>query len=156
VAAADRWYFAYGSNLSTHRMQNRTGPILASRVARLKDYRLAFNNTDTAGVERYANIVPSAGALTWGVAYWCSPQAMAALDQYECVEEECYSREWVEVETLDGERLQAEVYVGGERFSVEEGRPNDWYLDIILLGAKEHGLPEDYIREIESLAKRSD
>jgi gamma-glutamylcyclotransferase len=154
VATAERWYFAYGSNLSKPRMQNRTGPILASRVARLKDHRLCFNNTDKEGIERYANIVPSAGAVTWGVAYWCSAQAMAALDRYEGVAEDCYLREWVEVETIDGDRLQAEVYIGGQRFTVVEGRPSDWYLDIILLGAKEHGLPEDYIRGIESLAKR--
>ncbi len=155
MATADRWYFAYGSNLSNHRMTRRTGPIRKAHVARLNDYRLAFNNTDKAGAELYANIVPSAGDIAWGVAYWCSPQAMAALDEYEGVADGCYRREWVEVETSDGERLQAEVYIGGEKFTVAEGRPSDWYLDIILLGAKEHGLPEEYIRGIEMLAKRS-
>lgn len=152
----DRWYFAYGSNLSKQRMQNRTGPLGASHVMRLDGYRLAFNNTDMDGAELYANIVPSAGAVTWGAAYWCSPQAMAALDQYEGVADGCYRREWIEIETTDGQRLQAEVYVGGERFTVAEGRPSDWYLDIILLGAKEHGLPDVYIRGIEVLAKRTE
>ena len=123
MATADRWYFAYGSNLSKQRMMRRTGPIRKARVARLNDYRLAFNNTDKAGSELYANIVPSAGGITWGVAYWCSPQAMAALDEYEGVADGCYRREWIEVETSDGERLQAEVYIGGEQFTVAEGRP---------------------------------
>lgn len=155
VATADRWYFAYGSNLSKQRMMRRTGPILNARVARLNDYRLAFNNTDKAGNELYANIVPSAGGITWGVAYWCPPQAIAALDEYEGVADGCYRREWIEVVTIDGERLPAEVYIGGEQFTIAEGRPSDWYLDIILLGAREHGLPEEYIRSIELLAKRS-
>ena len=52
MSTDDRWYFAYGSNLSKERMQRRTGPIAAARVAQLKDFRLAFNNTDTAGAER--------------------------------------------------------------------------------------------------------
>lgn len=155
MATADRWYFAYGSNLSKHQMTKRTGPILKARIARLDHYRLAFNNTDKAGTELYANIVPSAGGIIWGVAYWCSPQAMTALDEYEGVADGCYRREWIEVDAIDGERLQAEVYIGGEQFTVEEGRPSDWYSDIILLGAKEHELPEEYIRGIELLAKRS-
>jgi gamma-glutamylcyclotransferase len=138
-----------------HRMIQRTGPILKSHVARLNGYHLAFNVTDTEGTELYANIVPSAGGITWGVAYWCSPQGMAALDEYEGVADGCYRRKWIEVDAIDGERLHAEVYIGGEQFTVAEGRPNDWYLDIILLGAKEHRLPEDYIRGIELLAKRS-
>lgn len=165
MPTADRWYFAYGSNLSTQRMQDRVAKTLAvasaefsriqlpSHVAFLKNYRLAFNNTDTAGVERYANIVPSPGSIVWGAAYWCSPEAMQALDRYEGVEEGCYSRQWIEVETIAGESLRAEVYIGGPQFTADAGKPSDWYLQIILLGAKEHGLPEEHIREIERLAK---
>ena len=78
---------------------------------------------------------------------------MAALDEYEGVADGCYSRELVDIETADGEQLQAEVYIGGERFTVLEGRPSDWYLQIILAGAKEHGLPEAYIEGIARLAR---
>lgn len=133
-------------------MRKRTGPIGASRVARLNGFRLAFNVTDAIGAERYANIVPTPGATVWGVAYWCSPAAMAALDEYECVAEGCYNRRWINVETIDGERLKVEVYIGGERFAVAEGRPSEWYLKIILEGATQHGLSAEYVRAIEALA----
>ena len=155
MATGDRWYFAYGSNLSKERMQKRTGPIRAAHVAQLKGYRLAFNNTDTDGIETYANVVSTSGGVVWGVAYWCSPEALAALDRYERVGDGCYSREVVEIETADGECLQADVYIGGQPFTIAEGRPNDWYLQIILTGAREHGLPAEYIRAIESLAGRT-
>jgi cation transport regulator ChaC len=134
------------------RMQRRTGPIRDASVAQLKDFRLVFNNTDTDGVETYANIMPTPGGVVWGVVYRCAPAALAALDEYECVSDGCYSREVVEVQTAAGEQLQAQVYVGGERFMVEGRRPSDWYLQIILSGANEHGLPEEYVREIELLA----
>lgn len=153
MGIADRWYFAYGSNLSRERMIRRTGPIAAARVAKLNDFRLAFNVTDAAGEERYANIVPAPGELVWGVVYWCSPAAMEELDKYEEVEIGCYTREWIDIEAANGEHLRAEVYIGGKRFIVPDGRPpSQWYLGIVLSGAREHALPVDYICAIEQLA----
>jgi gamma-glutamylcyclotransferase len=155
MSSTDRWYFAYGSNLSRQRMEKRTGPVHAARVARLKDFRLAFNVTDAAGVERYANIVPTARGEVWGVVYRMSAEALVALDRYEEVAEGCYSREIVEVDTLDGEQLQAEVYIGGPKRTIAEGRPSERYLKIVLAGANEHKLPVEYIRHIESLARNA-
>jgi gamma-glutamylcyclotransferase len=153
MSTGERWYFAYGSNLSRERMEKRTGPILAARVARLKEFRLAFNVTDSAGAERYANIVPTPGGMVWGVAYWCTPRAMEELDKYEEVAVGCYTREWVDVETDGGESLKAEVYIGGTRFTVSDDRPpSRWYSAIVIDGAKQQGLPPDYVRAVEALA----
>jgi hypothetical protein len=35
---------------------------------------------------------------------------------------------------------------------VREGRPSERYLGLIVNGAREHGLPEEYIRKVEALA----
>lgn len=150
--AADIWYFAYGSNLSMDRKQQRTGLIRSARTACLKGYRFAFNKGG-AGGEVYANIVASPGDVVWGVVYLCDPKAMASLDHYESVETGDYWRQPVEVETTDGEQLRAEVYLAGEDFVIAVGHPRPWYLDLILSGAKKHGLPEEYIRRIEELAR---
>ena len=156
MATADRWYFAYGSNLSRERMIQRTGPIVAERLAKLDGFRLAFNVTDIAGTERYANIVPSPGGVVWGAAYWCSCAAIAELDKYEEIAIGCYMRQWIDVEAVDGRPLHAEVYIGGKQFIVSDGRPpSDWYWRIVLSGAREHQLPEAYIRGIELLATKS-
>ena len=59
----DTFYFAYGSNLRIDRKLERTGAIRRVRLARLKDYRFAFNK---AGMnEVYANIVPCVGEVVW-------------------------------------------------------------------------------------------
>jgi len=138
------WYFAYGSNLSKSRIAQRTGSAPPARTAYLNDHRFAFN-LHADGVI-YANIVPCYQSIVWGVVYWCSREMMEALDRCEGVAIGCYRRAWVEIETEKGERLQAETYVGGKSFVAEEGLPSDAYLQLILTGAAEHGLPEQYIR----------
>ena len=144
----DLWYFAYGSNLSKQRMLQRTGAIPVSQQAFLRDYRLAFNTQ--VGQEFYANIVPLIGGMVHGVVYSCDEPAMTALDRYEGVAQGCYRRVGVEVETADGERIHAEAYIAGERYVSEEGAPSTFYLGLIISGAREHDLPEQYIHWIEA------
>jgi gamma-glutamylcyclotransferase len=144
----DVWYFAYGSNLSKQRMQQRTGVIPVSQRVFLRDYRLTFNAH--VGQEFYANIAPSIGDVVHGVIYRCNPTAMTALDRYEGVAQGCYRRVAVEVETEEGERIRAEVYIAGERYVSEGGAPSTFYLGLISSGAREHDLPEQYVHWIES------
>jgi gamma-glutamylcyclotransferase len=148
----DIWYFAYGSNLSLDVKQRRTDTIRTARLARLKNYRFAFNKRG-ADHETYANVMPASGEVVWGVVYLCNPQAMAELDEYEGVATGDYRRESVAVETADGQQLTAVVYIAGDDFLIDRGRPTAAYLQRILTGAKEHGLPAEYIRRIEALAR---
>jgi gamma-glutamylcyclotransferase len=148
----DIWYFAYGSNLSMAQRQQKTGLIHSPRIASLKGYRFAFNK-GVAGGEVYANIVPSTGDVVWGVVYRCDPEAMVGLDDYEALETGDYWRHPFEVETIDGELLNADAYVAGEDFVIEQGCPRPSYLNLILSGARKHGLPEEYIKTIEELAR---
>ncbi len=146
----DTFYFAYGSNLRIDRKLERTGAIRRVRLACLKDYRFAFNK---AGMnEVYANIVPCVGDVVWGAVYLCSAQAMIWLDEYEGVKVGHYRRIPVEVETADGQNIQAETYIAVEGFIIEVGRPSKWYLDQILQGAAEHSLPAEYVQHIMGLA----
>jgi gamma-glutamylcyclotransferase len=147
-AAADdyTWYFAYGSNLSKGRMEQRTGLVPSARTVYLKHHRLAFNLHADGAI--YANIVPCWQSTVWGAAYWCSRATMDVLDRYEGTAIGCYRRDCVEVETENGERLNAETYIGGKGFVAEEGLPSDAYLKLILTGAAEHSLPEQYIRSV--------
>ena len=142
------WYFAYGSNLSRRQMLERTGSIPSSRTAHLANYQLAFRKV-CGRDEVYADIAPANGAIVHGVAYLCSSQAMAHLDLFEGVSEDCYRRVLVQVTTASGERLSAFAYIGGKAFSNEQGKPSKSYLNLILTGAREHQLPADYVTAIE-------
>lgn len=145
------WYFSYGSNLSKQQMLRRTGSIPEARTAFLSDHRLAFRKV-REGHDVYATIVPKDGATVFGVAYLCSPYAIAQLDVFEGVAEHCYRREMIEVTTGLGENLSCVVYIG-ESFVIEDAVPSPEYWNLIQSGAIEHQLPSDYIDSIAALAR---
>ena len=139
------WYFAYGSNLSAAQMTARTGWTGAARRACLHGYGVAFNMSD--GGQAFANIVrPGAGVR--GVLYWLEPSELARLDAFEYG----YDRVVVEVECEDGARLEAVAYVARPDRTARTFRPAAEYVQRILSGAREHGLPEEYIRLVEAAA----
>jgi gamma-glutamylcyclotransferase len=147
----DRWYFAYGSNLSRGQMEQRTGHIREERRARLDGYRLAFNKRGSDGTGK-ANIVPDAGAAVWGVVYRCSPDALREMDKHEGVAGGHYVRHLIRVRLDGGDELDAVTYVAGQTFLDAPLTPSAKYLGTILQGARQHRLPNDYIRSIEALA----
>jgi cation transport regulator ChaC len=150
----DRWYFAYGSNLFVDQKVERTGSIRQAIRCRLSGFRLAFNKRGKKG-QIYANIVPEDSAEVWGVAYLCNPQAFRKMDIPEGVADGHYEHLPVTVALESGEEVEAITYVAGEDFVCEEGKPESWYLDKIVKGAKYHNLPGDYIAQIETLATQS-
>ena len=129
-----------------------------------RGYRLTLQQlTDTAGRRRALrmNIMPSAGAVTCGVAYWCSAcrrwrssRSVPGTRRRWLLSPGvwiCGAENAIDVQTIAGRSIRSVA----RGFTVAEGRPSEWYLEIILLGAKEHGLPDDYIRAIEVLAKQA-
>jgi cation transport regulator ChaC len=148
----DCWYFAYGSNMSRAQMALRTGPIRAGneapRVAQLRGYRFAFTTRSTDGLI-YANVMASApDDVVRGVLYRCGPAGMIVLDDYEAG----YERRHVTVTDEAGRNYEATVYVGLPECTVEPGRPTARYRDIVLSGAREFGLPNEYVQRIAELA----
>ncbi len=147
----DCWYFAYGSNLLLSQMVARTGPVRAGdespRIAHLPHYRLAFNMRGGDG-QVYANIVqPGDGVI--GVLYRCGPEAMEKLDGYE----RGYDRQEVVVTDDAGVAIEAIAYIAKPTRLTTEARPSEAYLEKIVTGAHEQGLPGDYIRAIEGKAQ---
>src|SRR2546421_411980 len=102
-------YFAYGSNLCIEQMIERTGQMRSGderpRLARLPGYRLVFNMQGECG-QVYAN-VHSPGDRVLGVIYYCTPEALRRLDEFE----QGYERRSVWVVAENGEWLEAFTYV---------------------------------------------
>ncbi len=147
-----KWYFAYGSNLSTDQIVKRIGTITEAKRARLDGRRIAFNKRGSDGTGK-ANIVPDAGRRVWGVVYRVSPAALDEMDGYEGVAEGHYARSAVRVTCASGDETNAVTYVAGDAFLDDSLSPSADYLQTILRGARAHCLPEDYIREIEEAAR---
>ncbi len=146
----DSWYFAYGSNLRSDQMVARTGIPPSGderpRIARLPNCRLAFNMRGDDG-QIYANIVKGGDGMI-GVVYRCDQEALEKLDVYEAG----YERQEVVVVDGDGVEMRVFAYIASPKSVTADGTPSAAYLQKIMSGAREHGLPEEYIDSIATIA----
>jgi gamma-glutamylcyclotransferase len=142
------WYFAYGSNLCRATFVERRGmQPLAVRPARLDGFRLTFDLPVGPGERGVANLVAAPDAHVWGVCYLLTPEAASDLDRTEGVDRGWYCRIDVATVTPDGDTLPAFAYQGAAH--VPERKPSARYIGLLLDGAREHGLPAEWIAELE-------
>jgi len=140
-------YFAFGANMARRVLVTRRGiePI-ASRAATVNDFALRFGLRGVPGVEpAFATLVPASGAMVHGVLHTMRRVDLERLDRIESA----YDRVDVVARTMD-EDVHATAYVA-RRLS-RDRTPSRRYLLLLIEGAREHGLPEDYIRELEARA----
>jgi cation transport regulator ChaC len=143
------WYFAYGSNMSPATFLERRGMRpFATRRARLDGYRLCFSLPVGPGERGVANVERTAGAHVWGVAYLIPHTEGDRLDRTEGVLGGLYERIPVVV-AAEGDRLEAFTYRSS--FSSLGRKPSARYLGLLLEGARQHGLPPEYIEALEAL-----
>lgn len=133
-----RRYFAYGSNMSTAQMTDRCPGACRPVTAVLADHAWICNDRGVA------TIVPVAGRTVHGVIWEVTDGHLASLDRFEGVADGRYRQDTVRV-MAGGEMIDAIVYVDGR---TEPGPPRDGYMDRVLGGAAEHGLPETWIDEL--------
>jgi gamma-glutamylcyclotransferase len=151
MAPNSSWYFAYGSNLSREQFRSRAGQILEEITGQLKNYELRFNKKMRGG-SATANVQQSAGKTVHGVLYRIPESAYRNLDRYEGAPEH-YRRIELRVTASDGREINAQVYIATK---VEKGlRPTPHYLQTILDGAAEHGMPAEYVQSIRAEAGAS-
>ena len=147
---APLWYFAYGSNLQhatfTERRQMRP---LDTRWGWLDDYRLCFDIPVGSGERGVANITPMPGARTCGALYLLTADDFARLDRTEGVHFELYRRVRVEVVAPNQERITAFAYHSS--VVVDGRKPSPRYMRLLLEGAREHGLPAEWIQFLSGL-----
>ena len=149
------WYFAYGSNMCRAIFCERRGMRpLDARVAWLADHRLHFNIPVGPGERGVANVEPEPDVRVCGVAYLLTAESCERLDRSEGVHVELYRRHEVELVLTDGERVAGFTYRSSR---TTEGRlPSPRYMGLLLDGAAEQGLPEDYVHYLRSFTLARD
>jgi 2-hydroxychromene-2-carboxylate isomerase/cation transport regulator ChaC len=144
------WYFAYGSNLSLATFTGRRCiQPLQTRWGWLEDYRLCFDLPVGRGQRGVANLCAEAGARTCGALYLITPADAAHLDRTEGVHRGFYERLAVTVALDGGETVAAFAYQSPHRDATR--RPSARYVGLLLEGARQHGLPADYLSYLEGL-----
>lgn len=141
------YYFAYGSNLYERRMRARVPSASVVDAARLPGYELAFRKCGADGSMK-CDLDPASPETVWGVVYHIDADELALLD---AAEGEGYERIEVTVMPIGGQPMIDAVTYRARREWIDEGRPFDWYRDLVVAGARQHGLPEPYAAAVESL-----
>jgi gamma-glutamylcyclotransferase (GGCT)/AIG2-like uncharacterized protein YtfP len=137
-------YFAFGSNLSGARLRERAPSARPLGVARLAGFRLCLDKLSSDGSGK-VNLAREAAASVWGVVFRIDPRDLAALDGFE----PGYEQMSVSVRLRDVVPLEARTYLSEQRAPGLRAQP--WYRELILAGAREHGLPAAWIALLEGL-----
>ena len=121
--------------------------------ARLDGFRLLFLRRSVRWKAGAADVVPDDGAATWGALYELSADDLEALDRKEFAPQGGYQRREVEVTTDDGSRHTAVTYEVVEK-APHELAPKQEYVDLLVKGAEERNLPQDWIDVLKELPRR--
>ena len=136
-------YFAYGSNMLRERLTSRCPSANVVGIAKVSEYVLEFSKPSVDGSGK-ANLRWTASAGDWsiGLVFQVSETERGKLDQAEGPGYE--RRDGFAVELLDSRtRLDTSCYIAKE---MDGGRrPYDWYLALVIAGARQHKLPDEYI-----------
>lgn len=152
MSEAPQRVFAYGSNLSPTRIAARVGRVITVSVGSLGGHDLRFHKHGRDGSGKAdAFWTGRERDVVWGVVYEVSDEAKAALDHFEGLGTE-YLEKTVEIATAAG-RIVASVYHAHPQRIDPALSPFDWYLDLVLYGARAHGLPHAYVERIASVPR---
>lgn len=145
-----RLYFAYGSNMYSPRLRGRVPSAEFVDIARLPGCMVVFHKHGRDDSAK-CDLEPLESATTWGVVYRLDSDQLYLLDT---AEGEGYRRQSLTVATRD-DFLEVFTYRAQPDWLTDE-RPYDWYLELVLAGAREHELPAMYIAGLEETETRPD
>ena len=139
------YYFAYGSNMSEERIRENCKNPKFVDIGYIKDYKFVYDGYSIRWGGAVANIIPKKGEIVWGVIYEISEDDLKALDRQEGYPK-TYDRKEITVFCVNKNiEIKAYVYL---REGEPAGKPAKEYVDTCVKGAKEHGIPEDYIKNV--------
>lgn len=144
-------YFAYGSNMKSSQIKSKKRAPSAKAIGRAKltGKRLVFNKVSKNGSGK-ANLVDDPKAETWGVLYEIEKKDLDTLDKSEAG----YQRTQVTVTTDDGKTRTVQTYIslGPD----DKLKPYDSYKTMLIEGANEFKLPQNYIDELSNVTSLPD
>jgi gamma-glutamylcyclotransferase len=150
----ERYYFAYGSNMNKEQLRSRGVRPLSVAVAKLPDHRIAFHGYSKTWDGAVETVV-SPGQEIWGVIYTLTFSDADRLDTWQDVRLDgtgAYFLFPTRVTVTEGKTHPVLIYK--KDILGEPQNPSREYLDFILQGALEHGLPSSYVDELRGIESK--
>ncbi|MCO5260714.1 MAG: gamma-glutamylcyclotransferase [Crocinitomicaceae bacterium] len=149
------YYFAYGSNMFTYRLEKRVGRVQIIGIGLLPKYSLIFNKISKDGSLK-ANISLNDNHNVYGVIFKINPSKKEELGKAEGLGKG-YIEKKIEVEHIQSkEKIKVFTYIADSIDDSNRNMPYDWYVELIKIGAEEHNLPINYVDKIKSIPSKKD
>ncbi|NNK62887.1 MAG: gamma-glutamylcyclotransferase [Gemmatimonadetes bacterium] len=146
-------YFAYGSNLWLPRLRRRVPGVQPLGAALLRGFSLRWHKRSHDGSGK-CGIAVDEGGIVHGGLFRIPPPQRPRLDR---VEELGVGYADLDVRVETGSAAHAAyTYVALPRARAEGLRPYRWYRDLVVAGARWHGLPDPYVRQLADVAVARD
>ncbi|CAG0896188.1 unnamed protein product [Cyprideis torosa] len=142
-------YFAFGSNLYSHRVRLNNPSAEFVAVGRIQGYRLGFIEYAGGWKGGVATIISSKGSTVWGVIWSLLNADRSSLDSQEGLYNPIYVDVTAKLRVGQEEVVRCLTYQYPEPF--EETLPSVHYKNTIIAGAIEHKLPAAYIEQLRKL-----
>lgn len=142
-------YFSYGSNMSMRRLRARTPSARKIDTGILEAHKLVFHKfgkDDSAKCDAHHSGDPA--HFVFGVLYEIHADEKPELDKFEGLGSG-YEIKDVLITLGDGSSVEAFTYFATHIDA--DLKPFDWYLEHVLIGARENALPEEYVRLLEMI-----
>jgi hypothetical protein len=139
-------YFAYGSNMNFAQMKQRCSSPKVLGIARLPGYRVEFYGYSAIWDGAQETVVPDWKSEVWGVLYELQFFDCEQLDVYQDARLSgtgAYFHYPVDVIAMQQGSIDVMIYK--KDILGDEKSPSTEYLNFIIQGAKERGLPKEYI-----------
>lgn len=143
-------YLAYGSNLLRARLAARIPIVATAGTFEWRDWALVWNKRGKDGSAK-CNVLPQAGARVWVAVYVIPARAKATLDEIEG------AGHGYRVDTLETCLFGTCFFYRAEpAAAAADLMPFDWYQELVVAGARAHGFPADYVRELLAVRTQTD
>lgn len=146
-----RYYFAYAINMYENQMRIHCAAPEVITVAELKGYSLGFYGYSRVWDGALAAVTPAEGQSVWGVVYAMSYRAGYSLDAWFDIRLDgggAYFHYPVRVTDQTGKSHALLLYK--KDVLGAPGTPGEGYLDCLIRGAVNHGLPSTYIDKLRN------
>ena len=139
------YYFAYGSNMSLVRLKERVPSAELLGCCSLRRHDLRFHKISKDGSGKCdAFFTSNREDIIYGALFRIDASEKPNLDKAEGLGYG-YTEKLVTVIDDNGNSVEAITYIAAK---IDETlRPYSWYVNHVLVGAKETSLPTDYIQE---------
>ena len=140
--------------MSTPRLTDRVHSVRAVTIAQLHKHKLKFHKKSNDGSAKCdAEYTNNAEDVMYGVVFQISASEKPELDIKEGLRKG-YEEKIVSVIAQNGETLDAVTYYAT---NIDPSlNPYDWYKEHVIRGARENGLPPEYIATIDAINSMPD